>query len=274
MYSVRVDTDDNSYLATGFVNHNTESRLSQLAAYLLQDIKEDTVDFEPNYSAELLQPTVLPARFPNLIVNGSQGIAVGMATNMAPHNLGEVIDAVIYTIDNPDAPPEAFLDLIKGPDFPTGGYIVGNKGIRDAILTGRGSIKIRAVCDVEEVRKGRTAIVVTELPYQVAPARLIGKIADLVNDKKLSGIADIHDHSSSRVGTRIVIELKKDAVPQVVLNQLFKLTQLQDSFGVNNVALVDGVPRTLNMAEMIGYYIDHQMEVIERSTQFRLTKAE
>jgi len=252
----------------------TESRLSPLAAYLLQDIKERTVDFYPNYSAELFQPTVLPARFPNLIVNGSQGIAVGMATNMAPHNLGEVIDAVIFAIDNPDAPPEAYLDFVKAPDFPTGGYIVGTTGSREAILTGRGSIKIRAVCDVEEVRKGRTAIIVTELPYQVAPARLIAKIADLVNDKRLEGIADIHDHSSSRVGTRIVIELKKDAVPQVVLNQLFKLTQLQDSFGVNNVALVDGVPRTLNMAEMVGYYVDHQMEVIERRTEYRLEKAE
>ncbi len=252
----------------------TESRLSPLAAYLLQDIRENTVDFEPNYSAELMQPTVLPARFPNLIVNGSQGIAVGMATNMAPHNLGEVIDAVVFAIDNPDAPPEAFLEYIKAPDFPTGGYIVGTRGSRDALLTGRGSIKVRAVCDVEEVRKGRSAIVVTELPYQVAPARLIAKIADLVNDKKLAGIADLHDHSSSRVGTRIVIELKKEAVPQVVLNQLFKLTPLQDTFGVNNVALVDGVPRTLNMAEMVGYYVDHQMDVIERRTRDRLDKAQ
>ncbi len=251
----------------------TESRLSALAAYLLSDIREDTVDWIENYSGEYLQPEVLPARFPNLIVNGSQGIAVGMATNMAPHNLGEVIDAVMYAIDNPDAPVEDYLKIVKGPDFPTGAYIVGTRGVKDALLTGRGSIKMRAVTDVQEVRKGKTAIVVTELPYQVSADRVIAKIADLVNDKRIPGITDIRNESSSRVGTRIVIDLRKDAVPQVVLNQLFKLTQLQDTFGVNNVALVDGVPRTLNIAEMVGYYVDHQMEVIERRTQFRLKKA-
>ena len=252
----------------------TECRLQPLADHLLENIKENTVDFDLNYSGEKSEPTVLPARFPNLLVNGSTGIAVGMATNMAPHNLGEVVDAVLYSIDNPDAPPEAYLDYVKGPDFPTGGYILGNSGIREALLTGRGSIKIRAVTDVQEVRKGKTAIVVTELPYQTSADRIIKKTADLVNDKKLDGISDIRNESSSRVGTRIVIELKRDAVPQVVVNQLFKLTQLQDSFGVNNVALVDGVPRTLSLADQIGYYVDHQMEVIRRRTEHRLSEAE
>lgn len=251
----------------------TECRMTPLANALLDNIKEDTVDFEDNYSGETSEPTVLPARFPNLLVNGSTGIAVGMATNMAPHNLGEVTDAIIFAIDNPDARPEEFLDFIKGPDFPTGGYILGNAGIRDALLTGRGSIKMRAVTDVQEVRKGRTAIIVTELAYQTSADRVIRKVAELVNDKKMNGIADIRNESSSRVGTRIVIELKRDAIPQVVSNQLFKMTPLQDSFSVNNVCLVDGVPRTLNVGEMIGYYIDHQMEVIERRTEFRLKKA-
>ena len=251
----------------------TEARLSPLASYLLQDIREDTVDFTSNYSGEFYEPSVLPARFPNLLANGSQGIAVGMATNMAPHNLGEIIDGVMFGIDNPDAPVEDYLQFVKGPDFPTGAYIVGTRGSKDALLTGRGSIKIRAVTDVQEVR-GRTCIVVTELPYQVSASRVLERIATLVNDKALNGISDLRDESSSRVGTRIVIQLKRDAVPQVVLNQLFKMTQLQDSFGVNNVALVDGIPRTLNVAELIGYYIDHQMEVIERRTRFRLEKAQ
>ncbi len=251
----------------------TEARLSPLASYLLQDIREDTVDFTSNYSGEFYEPSVLPARFPNLLANGSQGIAVGMATNMAPHNLGEIIDGVMFGIDNPDAPVEDYLQFVKGPDFPTGAYIVGTRGSKDALLTGRGSIKIRAVTDVQEVR-GRTCIVVTELPYQVSASRVLERIAGLVNDKALNGISDLRDESSSRVGTRIVIQLKRDAVPQVVLNQLFKMTQLQDSFGVNNVALVDGIPRTLNVAELIGYYIDHQMEVIERRTRFRLEKAQ
>ena len=251
----------------------TEARMSVLASHLLADIREETVDFVANYSGEFHEPSVLPARFPNLLVNGSQGIAVGMATNMAPHNLSEVIDAVLFGIDNPDAPVEDYLQFVKGPDFPTGGYIVGTRGSKDALLTGRGSIKIRAVTDVQEV-KGRTCLVVTELPYQVSASRLLDKIATLVNDKSLNGISDLRDESSSRVGIRIVIQLKRDAVPQVVLNQLFKMTQLQDSFGVNNVALVDGIPRTLNIAELVGYYVDHQMEVIERRTIFRLAKAQ
>ncbi|HEX6222141.1 MAG TPA: DNA gyrase subunit A [Acidimicrobiia bacterium] len=251
----------------------TECRLTKLSTHLLEGINEDTVDFTPNYADELQEPSVLPSRYPNLLVNGSQGIAVGMATNIPPHNLGEVIDAALHTIDNPDASSEELLRFVRGPDFPTGGFLVGAGGIREALTTGRGSVKVRAVCDVQEVRKGRTAIVVTELPYQVSIERVVSKIKDLVDNKRLSGIAEVRNESSDRVGTRLVIELKQSAVPQVVLNQLYKGTPLQDSFPYNMVALVDGVPRTLNVAEMVGYYLDHQMEVIERRTQFRLDQA-
>ncbi|MEX1037801.1 MAG: DNA gyrase subunit A [Acidimicrobiia bacterium] len=252
----------------------TECRLTKLSTHLLEGIKEDTVDFVDNYSGEMQQPAVLPARFPNLLVNGSQGIAVGMATNIPPHNLNEVIDACLHTIANPDASAEELMQFIKGPDFPTSGFLVGVGGIRDALTTGRGSVKIRAACDIQEVRKGRTAIVVTELPYQVSIERVIAKVKDLVDAKRINGIAEVRNESSDRVGTRLVIELKQNAVPQVVLNQLYKGTPLQDSFGYNMVSLVDGVPRTLNIAEMIGYYLDHQMEVIERRTRFRLDQAE
>jgi DNA gyrase subunit A len=251
----------------------TESRLSPIAMHLLEGIREDTVDFQDNYSGESSEPVVLPARFPNLLANGATGIAVGMATNIPPHNLGEVIDAVIFGIENPDAPLEDYLRIVKGPDFPTGAYLVGAKGIREALTTGRGSVKMRAVSDVQEIRKGRTAIIVTELPYQVSQDRVLAKIADLVHEKKIAGIADLRNESSDRVGTRLVIELKREAVPQVVLNQLYKMTQLQETFGVNMVALVDSVPRTLNIAEMVGYYIDHQMEVLERRTRHRLEDA-
>ncbi|MDP2623737.1 MAG: DNA gyrase subunit A [Actinomycetota bacterium] len=251
----------------------TESRLDALAMHMLDGIDEDTVDFEDNYSGERQEPTVLPARFPNLLANGSTGIAVGMATNIPPHNLGELIDAATHLIDNPDATAEDLLEFVKGPDFPTGAFIVGQRGAREALLTGRGSVKMRAVAEVEEIRKGRTAIVVTEIPYQVSRDRIMEKIADIVRDKKVTGIADLRDESD-RNGTRLVIELKRDAIPQVVLNQLYKNTQLQENFGVNMVALVDGVPRTLNVAEMLGYYIDHQMDVIERRTRFRLGRAE
>jgi DNA gyrase subunit A len=252
----------------------TECRLTKLSNHLLEGIREDTVDFEDNYSGEMQQPAVLPARFPNLLVNGSQGIAVGMATNIPPHNLNEIIDACTHVIDNPDATTEELLGFVKGPDFPTGGFIVGVGGIRDALTTGRGSVKIRAVCDVQEIRKGRTAIIATELPYQVSMERIIAKIKELVDNKRLEGIAEVRNESSDRVGTRLVIELKSTAVPQVVLNQLFKNTPLQDSFGYNMVSLVDGVPRTLDLAEMIGYYLDHQMEVVERRTRFRLEEAQ
>jgi DNA gyrase subunit A len=251
----------------------TECRLERLAMHLLDGIDEETVDFDENYSGERLEPTVVPARFPNLLVNGSTGIAVGMATNIPPHNLGEVIDAAIHLIEHPDATPEDILQFVKAPDFPTGAYIVGNKGVRDALLTGRGSVRMRAVAEIEEVRKGRTAIVITQVPYQVSRDRIMEKIATLVREKKLSGIADLRDESD-RSGTRLVVELKREAVPNVVLNQLYKNTQLQETFGVNMVALVDGVPRTLNVRDMIAYYLDHQMEVIERRTRFRLGKAE
>ena len=252
----------------------TECRMTRLAEVLLDGIDEDTVDFLDNFDGSESEPQVLPSRFPNLLVNGSQGIAVGMATNIPPHNLGEAVDACLYGLEHPDAPPESYLSIIKGPDFPTGGLVMGTAGIRDALLTGRGSVKMRAVADIEEVRKGRTAIVVTELPYQVSQDRVMAKIADLVQDKRVTGIADLHNQSSSRVGVRLVIELQRSAVPQVVLNQLYKMTQLQENFGVNTVALVDGVPQTLNIAELVQYFLDHQMDVILRRTQFRLDRAE
>ena len=252
----------------------TECRLESLASNMLEGISENTVDFKENYSGEYSEPEVLPARFPNLLVNGSTGIAVGMATNIPPHNLGEVIDASIHMLENPKATTQDLMQFVKGPDFPTGGYIVGIDGVRDALTTGRGSIKIRAVTDIDEVRKGRTGIIVTEIPFQTSHDRIMTKIAELVHAKRIEGIADLRDESSSRVGTRLVIELKRDAQPQVVLNQLYKLTPLQDTFGVNFVALVDGVPRTLGLAEAIGHYLEHQMEVVERRTRFRLEKAE
>ncbi len=251
----------------------TECRLESLAMHLLEGIDEDTVNFQDNYSGERQEPVVLPARFPNLLVNGSTGIAVGMATNVPPHNLGEVIDAAIYKGEHPEATAEDLLRFVKGPDFPTGALIVGSRGPREALLTGRGSVKMRATAEIEEVRKGRTAIVVSEIPYQVSRDRIMEKIAELVRERRVSGIADLRDESD-RTGTRLVIELKRDAVPQVVLNQLYKNTQLQETFGVNMVALVDGVPRTLNVEQIIRHYLEHQMEVVERRTRFRLAKAE
>ena len=251
----------------------TECRLAELAAVLLDGIDEDTVDFADNFDGSESEPTVLPARFPNLLVNGCQGIAVGMATNIPPHNLEEIVDACLYGLDHPDAGPEEYLSIVKGPDFPTGGYVIGTKEIKQALVSGRGSVKMRAVTDIEQRRRGRTAIVVTELPYQVSQDRVMERIAQLVQRKTVAGIADLRNESSSRVGVRLVIELKKDANPRVVLNQLFKYTKLQESFGVNAVALVDGVPRTLNIAEMVQYFLDHQMEVIERRTRFRLERA-
>ncbi len=250
-----------------------EARLAKLSAHMLDGIDEDTVDFKENYSGERSEPTVLPSRFPNLLVNGSTGIAVGMATNMAPHNLREVVDAVLYALDHSDATVADLMEFVKGPDFPTGAFIVGNKGIHDALMTGRGSIKMRAVTDVVEIRKGRMAIVVSEIPYQVSRDRITAKIAEIVNTKKVTGIADVRDETD-RLGTRIVIELKRDGNPQVVLNQLFKHTRLEESFAVNNVALVDGVPRTLNLAQLVHHYIEHQLEVVERRSRFRLAKAE
>jgi DNA gyrase subunit A len=251
----------------------TETRMAPIAMHLLESIDENTVDFIDNYSGERQEPTVLPSRFPNLLVNGSTGIAVGMATNIPPHNLTEIIDAALHKIDMPEATAVDLLQYVHAPDFPTGAYIVRTPGIRDALLTGRGSIKMRAVTDVVENKRGRLVIIVTEIPYQVSIDRVMSKIADLVKDKTIQGIADLRNETN-KDGIRMVIELKKDANPQVVLNLLYKHTQLEDTFGVNAVALVDGVPHTLNIAQMVGYYVDHQLEVIERRTIFRLQKAE
>jgi len=255
----------------------TETKMSQLAMEMVRDIDEDTVDFQDNYDGRTQEPAVLPARFPNLLVNGSVGIAVGMATNIPPHNLREVADGAIWHLEHPDASKEelqaALLQRIHGPDFPTGAQILGTKGIQEAYRTGRGSITMRGVVTVEEIQ-GRTALVVTELPYQVNPDRLAVRIADLVKDGKLHGIANLEDQTSGRTGQRLVITLKRDAVAKVVLNNLYKHTQLQENFGANMLAIVDGVPRTLSIDGFITHWADHQVEVIVRRTQFRLAKAE
>jgi DNA gyrase subunit A len=252
----------------------TEARLAPVAMEMLRDIDSETVDFIPNYDNYEQEPVVLPARFPNLLVNGAGGIAVGMATNIPPHNLGEVIDAVSHYLDNPESTPTDLMKFVKGPDFPTGAIVMGKQGYVDAYETGRGSIKIRAVSSIEEGSQGRSKIVVTELPYQVNKARLAEKIAELVKSGRVKDIADLKDESSGREGMRLVIDLKRAANPHVVLNQLYKHTQLQENFGVIMLALVDGVPRTLNLAEMIGYYVDHQIEVVTRRTRFEKRKAE
>jgi DNA gyrase subunit A len=256
----------------------TESRLSKISMEMLRDINKDTVDFKPNFDDHEVEPTVLPSRFPNLLVNGSSGIAVGMATNIPPHNLGEVIDGINEVIDNPEITIEELNKIIKGPDFPTGATIVGRRGIKDAFRTGKGRIVIRAVTNIEEMSPNKQRIIVTELPYQVNKSRLIEKIADLVKDKKIDSISDLRDESD-RNGMRIVIELKKDANANVVLNQLYKNTQLQDSFSVNMLALVQTQdkkfePRVLNIRQAIDHYINHQKEVIVRRTKFDLNKAE
>jgi len=254
----------------------TEARLARIATELLRDIDADTVDFEPNYDESRRQPSVLPSRFPNLLVNGSTGIAVGMATNMPPHHLGETIDAIVAMIDNPAIDVEALMKLVKGPDFPTGAIIVGRAGIRDAYRTGRGRVVMRARAHIEELRGGKSAIVVTELPYGVkkgGDTGVIRKIADLVQDKTLTEISDLADHSD-RTGMRIQVELKRDAVPQVALNKLFKHTPLQSTFGYNAVALVDGVPRTLSLLELVTHYLDFQREVVTRRSKYELQQAE
>lgn len=250
----------------------TESRMSKISLEMLTDIDKDTVDFTGNYDDRLKEPTVLPARFPNLLVNGSTGIAVGMATNIPPHNLGEVIDGMCCIIDNPDCSLEDIMQHIKGPDFPTKGIIMGRSGIRAAYATGRGKITVRARCEIQEAKNGRYQIIVTELPYQVNKARLIESIADLHKEKRLEGISDINDYSS-REGMNITIDLKRDANPQVVLNQLYSFTQLQTTFGVIQLALVDGVPKVLTLKEMLENYIDHQVNVVTRRTEFDLKKA-
>jgi DNA gyrase subunit A len=251
----------------------TEARLSPMAMELLRDIDKDTVDFRPNYDNQFQEPVVLPARFPNLLANGSSGIAVGMATNIPPHNLGEVIDATVALLDNPELTSEDLMRYVKGPDFPTGALIMGTAGIRDAYLTGRGSIRVRAKVHVEESNRGGQRLVVTELPYQVSGDRLLARIGDLVKDGRLTGIADINNETN-REGTRLVIDVRRDAVPQVVLNQLYKHTQLQDTFGVIALALVDGVPRVLSLADMLSHYVTHQITVVVRRTRFELRKAQ
>ena len=250
----------------------TESKMSQIAMELLRDINKETVDFGPNYDGNEKEPLVLPSRFPNLLVNGSNGIAVGMATNVPPHNLREVIDGVLMMIDNKDTTTSDLMSVIHGPDFPTAGLILGRAGIRQAYETGRGSIIMRAKAEFEEANNGKTRIIVTELPYQVNKARLIEKIAELVRDKKIDGITDLRDESD-RSGMRMVIELRRDVKPQVVLNNLYKHTQLQSTFGVNMLALVHGEPKVLNLREVIYHYIEHQKDVVTRRTQFDLKKA-
>ena len=255
----------------------TEARLAPIAMEMMRDIDEDTVNFSPNYDGRSQEPDVLPSRFPNLLVNGSAGIAVGMATNIPPHNLREIGEAVIYSLENPEMPAADLLShlltIVKGPDFPTKALIVGRGGIEDAYRTGRGSITMRAVVNIEEINK-RTCLVVTELPYQVNPDNLALKIAELVKDGKIKGIADVRDEGNERLGQRLVIVLQSSAIPKVVLNNLYKQTQLQDTFGANMLALVDGVPRTLRLDEFIKFYIEHQIEVIVRRTKFRLVEKE
>ena len=251
----------------------TESRLTRAAEAMLRDLNKETVDLQPNYDESLTEPAVLPSRFPNLLVNGSSGIAVGMATNVPPHNLKEVVDAVCMMIDNPEATTEELMTVLPGPDFPTGGIIMGTEGIHDAYEKGRGSIIVRSKVHVEQIKNGRQRLVVTEIPYQVNKGLLQEKIAQAVNEKKIEGISDMRDESN-RKGMRIVIDLKSGAVPQVVLNNLYKKTQLQTTFGVIDIALVDNVPRTLSLRDMLGHYIDHQVDVVTRRTRYDLDKAE
>jgi DNA gyrase subunit A len=278
VFSVRVDSDEHSFLSDGFVSHNTECRMAPLAMEMLRDIDQETVDFSANYDGRSQEPDILPSRIPNLLVNGSSGIAVGMATNIPPHNLREVSQSVLWALDNPEANEEELLNAlmarIQGPDFPTGGLIVGRQGLEEAYRTGRGSIRMRAVVEVDEDAKGRTQLVITELPYQVNPDNLALSIAELVKEGRIAGIADVRDEGSLRVGQRLVIVLKRDAVAKVVLNNLYKHTQLQFTFGANMLAIVDGVPRTLRLDEFVRYYVAHQVEVIVRRTRFRLRKAE
>ena len=252
----------------------TEARMDKIAEQMLVDIDKNTVNFMPNYDDRLQEPTVLPTRIPVLLVNGSSGIAVGMATNIPPHNLKEVIDGIIKVIEDPDVSIEDLMKIIKGPDFPTGAMILGKEGIKEAYTTGRGKITIRGESEIEEMSGNRQRIVVSSLPYQVNKAKLIETIANLVKDKKIEGISDIRDESDREEKVRIVIELKRDARPQVILNQLYKHTQLQDTFGIITLALVDGQPKILTLKQCLDVFIDHRKEVIFRRTKFELEKAE
>src|SRR5690554_422966 len=251
----------------------TEARLSKIAMEMLRDIDKDTVDFMPNFDETLEQPTVLPSRFPNLLVNGAQGIAVGMATNIPPHNLGEVIDGIVAMIENPDITTKELMQHIKRPDFPTGATIMGREAIKEAYETGRGKIRVRAKTQIEQMSNGKTRIIATELPYMVNKARLVEKIAELVRDKKIEGITDLRDESD-KSGTRVVIEVRRDANPHVILNRLFKHTQMQETFGVIMLALVDNEPKVLPLRDVLRHYLDHQRDVIVRRTRFELRKAE
>ncbi|MBR1397622.1 MAG: DNA topoisomerase 4 subunit A, partial [Selenomonadaceae bacterium] len=250
----------------------TEVRMSKIAELMLADIDKDTVNFVPNYDESLKEPSVLPSKFPQLLVNGTSGIAVGMATNIPPHNLGEIIDGTLMLIDNPEATINDLMTVIQGPDFPTAAQIMGDGGIKDAYMTGRGSIKIRAVTNIMNLPNGKSHIVVTELPYQVNKARLIEKIAELAREKTIEGITDLRDESD-REGMRIVIDLRRDTNPTIVLNLLFKHTAMQDTFGVIMLALVDGNPKVLNLKQVLTYYINHQKEIIIRRTKFDLARA-
>src|SRR5499427_2813533 len=251
----------------------TECRMERIGGELLADIDKETVDFQPNYADKEVEPTVLPARFPNLLVNGAAGIAVGMATNIPPHNLGEIVDAAIAVAKNPEITTDELCEIVPGPDFPTGGFICGSGGIRAAYDTGRGALLMRARTNIEEhVKTGRKSIVTTEIPYQVNKAKLIEKIAELVRDKRIDGIADIRDESD-RDGMRMVIDLKKDAVPEVVLNNLWKMTPMQDSFGINMLAIVDGRPQVLSLKKLLQHFIAHRRDVVGRRTMFELRQA-
>ncbi len=273
VYSLRVDSECHSFVANGFVNHNTEAKMAAIADELLRDIDKDTVDFKPNYDNQTKEPVVLPARLPNLLLNGSTGIAVGMATNIPPHNLNEVCNGIIYLIDNPEATTEELSRIVRGPDFPTGGIIQGREGIRNMYANGRGRIVVRARTHFEEAERGRTSIIVTELPYMINKADLVKKIAELARDRKIDGIAEVRDESDRR-GMRMVIELKRDANPNSVLNSLFKYTAMQSAFNANMLALVDQQPRTLTLKAFLQHYVSHREQVITRRTRFELARAE
>jgi DNA gyrase subunit A len=278
VYSLRIDTADHAFITNGFISHNTECKMAPLAMEMVRDIDQDTVNFRPNYDGRSEEPVLLPARFPNLLVNGSAGIAVGMATNIPPHNLREVASGVQWSLEHPDATRaellEALLERIKGPDFPLGALIVGTAGIDQAYRTGRGSVTMRAIIDVEEDSRNRTCLVVTQLPYLVNPDNLALKIAELADSGRVQGIADVRDDSSSRTGQRLVIVLKRDAIARVVLNNLYKHTELQSNFSCNMLALVDDVPRTLTLDQFVSNWVAHQIDVIQRRTRYRLRKAE
>jgi DNA gyrase subunit A len=273
VYSVRVDSECHSFVANGFVNHNTEAKLAAIADELLRDIEKDTVDFKPNYDNQAMEPTVMPARLPNLLLNGSTGIAVGMATNIPPHNLVEICNGIIYLIDQPDASTDELSRIVRGPDFPTGGIIHGREGIRNMYANGRGRILVRARTSIEESERGRMSIIVTELPYQVNKAELVKKIAEMTRDKKIDGIAEIRDESD-RQGMRVVIELKRDSMPDSVLNALYKYTAMQSAFNANMLALVDYQPRILTLKAFLQHYINHREIVITRRTRYELARAE